>query len=188
MSAASQQPMTLAAFLIWEERQESRYEFDGHTAHAMTGGTYEHDAITFNIRSTLAQRLEGKPCRPCGPNLKIIVQGKARYPDCLVTCAPIQRGATVIEEPVVVIEVISEDSARTDRIEKVREYQATASIQRYISVEQRGVGALVLARDGERWLASAATAGDTLEMPEIGIDVPLADFYLSLDLGEPPRL
>lgn len=180
-------PMTLADFLAWEERQELRYEFDGRAARAMTGGTYEHDAITFNIRRALDQRLDGKPCRPCGPNLKIIVQEKARYPDCLVTCTPIQRGATVIASPVVVIEVISEDSARIDWIEKVREYQATASIQRYIIVEQRGVGALVLARDGDRWLATAATAataGDTLAMPEIGVEVPLAAFYAGLDFDE----
>jgi Uma2 family endonuclease len=185
MGAASHLPMTLADFLIWEARQESRFEFDGHTPRAMTGGTYEHDVITFNIRKALDQRLAGKACRACGPNLKILVQGKARYPDCLVTCSPIQRGATVIDNPVVVIEVISEDSARTDRIEKVREYQATASIQRYIIVEQRGIGALVLARDGDRWLATAATAGDTLAMPEIGIDVPLMEFYLGLEFSDP---
>jgi Uma2 family endonuclease len=185
MSAMSQKPMSLADFLIWEERQELRYEFDGAAAQAMTGGTYEHDAITFNIRRALDRLLDGKPCRPCGPNLKIIVQGKVRYPDCLVTCSPINRGATVIDNPVVVIEVVSEDSARTDRIEKLREYQATASIQRYLIVEQRSVGALVLARDGDRWIASAATAGDTLAMPEIGIDVPLMEFYLGLAFGEP---
>ncbi len=134
MSAVSQQPMTLSEFLAWEERQELRYEFDGRAVHAMTGGTYEHDAITFNIRRALDGRLAGSPCRPCGPNLKVIVQGKARYSDCLVTCSPIRRGATVIDDPVVVFEVISEDSARVDRVEKVREYQATASIQRYIIV------------------------------------------------------
>jgi Uma2 family endonuclease len=183
MSAMSHQPMTLADFLIWEERQGPRYEFDGRSAHAMTGGTYEHDTITFNVRRALDRLLDGGACRPCGPNLKIIVQGKVRYPDCLVTCSPIQRGATVIDDPVVVIEVISEDSARTDRIEKVREYQATASIQRYIIVEQRGIGALVLARDGERWLATAATTGDVLAMPEIGIDVPLVEFYTGLEFN-----
>jgi Uma2 family endonuclease len=184
MAVVSQNPMTLPDFLIWEERQELRYEFDGHAPRAMIGGTYEHDTITFNVRRALDQRLEGNLCRACGPNLKIIVQGKARYPDCLVTCSPIKRGSTVIDEPVVVIEVISEDSARTDRIEKLREYQATASIQRYIIVEQRGVGALVLARDGDRWVATAATAEDTLAMPEIGIDVPLSEFYFGLDLDE----
>jgi len=185
MGAASHLKMSLADFLVWEERQELRYEFDGHVPQAMTGGTYEHDAITFNVRRALDQRLTGKPRRPCGPNLKIIVQGKARYPDCLVTCAPIKRGTTVIDDPVVVIEVISEDSARTDRIEKVREYQATTSIKRYIVVEQRGVGALVLERDGDRWHAIAATEGDSLAMPEIGVDVPLAEFYAGLEFREP---
>ena len=176
--------MSLDDFLAWEERQELRYEFDGHSARAMTGGTYEHDTITFNIRRALEQLLVGKPCRPCGPNVKVIVQGKARYPDCLVTCTPIRRGATIIDDPVVVIEVISEDSARTDRIEKLREYQATASIQRYVIVEQQSVGAQVLARDGDRWIATAATDGDMLVMPEIGIDVPLDDFYLGVDLSD----
>jgi Uma2 family endonuclease len=128
--------------------------------------------------------LDGKPCRPCGPNLKIIVQGKARYPGCLVTCTPIQRGATVIENPVVVIEVISEDSACFDRVEKVREYQATPSIQRYIIVEQRKVGAQIMARVGDHWLATPASDGDTISMPEIGIDVPLMEFNLGLDFIE----
>jgi Uma2 family endonuclease len=184
MSATSRIPMSLADFLVWEERQELRYEFDGRAVRAMTGGTYEHDAITFNIRRVLDRLPEGKPCRPCGPNLKIIVQGKARYPDCLVTCSPVPRGATIIETPVVVFEVVSEDSARVDRIEKLREYQATASIQRYVIVEQRSVGALALARDGDRWYATAATEGDTLAMPEIGVDVPLMEFYQGLDFSE----
>ncbi len=75
MSAPLRAPVTLADFLVWEERQELRHEFDGYSARAMTGGTYEHDTITFNIRRALARLLAGKPCRPCGPNLKIIVQG-----------------------------------------------------------------------------------------------------------------
>lgn len=185
MAVVSQTPMTLADFLLWEERQELRYEFDGHAPRAMTGGTYEHDTISFNVRRALDRRLEGRPCRACGPNVKIIVQGKVRYPDCLVTCSPIPRGTTIIDNPVVVIEVISGDTARTDRIEKLREYQATASIQRYIMVEQYSIGALVLARDGDRWLATAATEGDIVAMPEIGIEVPLTEFYRGLDLTAP---
>jgi hypothetical protein len=53
-----------------------------------------------------------------------------------------------------------------------------------VIVEQRSVGAQVLARDGDRWIATAVTGGDTLAMPEIGIDVPLDDFYQGLDFAE----
>ncbi len=38
MSAKLHQPMTPAAFLAWEERQELRREFDGFAPVAMTGG------------------------------------------------------------------------------------------------------------------------------------------------------
>jgi Uma2 family endonuclease len=50
---------------------------------------------------------------------------------------------------VVVFKVVSEDTARTDRIEKLREYQATPSIQRYVIFEQKSIGAAVFARRGK---------------------------------------
>ena len=114
--------------------------------------------------------------------MKIIVAGKVRYPDALVTCSPTDFGATVIDNPVVVFEVISEDNARTDRIDKVRDYQTAASIQRYVILEQTSVGATVFARDGDRWSATVLIAGDTLALPEIGIELPLDECYAGLDL------
>ena len=41
MNVALRKPMTLEAFLAWEERQELRYEFDGFQPVAMTGGTFD---------------------------------------------------------------------------------------------------------------------------------------------------
>src|SRR5260370_42187058 len=110
MNIALRKPMSLAEFLAWEERQELRYEFDGFRPVAMTGGTYEHDEITSNLRQALKDRLTGTPCRPCGPNMKIIAAGRVRYPDVLVTCSPIPRGAKIIDNPVVVFEVVSQDN------------------------------------------------------------------------------
>ena len=45
MNVVLRKPMSLDAFLDWEERQELRYEFDGFQPVAMTGGTFEHSAI-----------------------------------------------------------------------------------------------------------------------------------------------
>ena len=65
----------------------------------------------------------------------------------------------------VVFEVVSEDTARTDRIEKLREYQATPSIQRYVILEQKSIGPSVFTRRDNDWIATALTEGDTLRMP-----------------------
>jgi len=183
MNTALRKSMTLPEFLTWEERQELRYEFDGLVPVAMTGGTYAHDEITANLRQALKTRLAGKPCRPCGPNVKIIAGGKVRYPDVLVTCSPIAADATVIADPVVVFEVVSEENARTDRMHKVHDYRATPSIQRYVILEQKFIGATVFARSGSEWNATTLVEGGMLRLPEIGTELPLAECYAGLDLA-----
>jgi Uma2 family endonuclease len=183
MNVALRRTMSVSEFLAWEERQELRYEFNGFRPVAMTGGTYAHDQITYNVRRALDARLAGKPCRPCGPNVKILAGRSVRYPDVLVTCSPISNDATVIDGPVVVFEVISKDSGRTDRIEKLRDYRETPSIRHYVILEQTSIAASVFARDGEDedWIATALTEGDMLRLPELGIELPLAECYAGLD-------
>jgi Uma2 family endonuclease len=106
MNVALQKPMTLAEFLDWERRQELRYEFDGFQPVATTGGTIGHDLITFNLRQALAPRLRGGLCRPFGPEVKILVAGRARYPDVFVACSTFDPGAYVVDDAVVVFEVV----------------------------------------------------------------------------------
>ena len=185
MNVGLRKPMTLTEFLAWEERQELRFEFDGFEPVDMTGGTIAHDRITFNIQKALDARLAGKLCMPYGPNVKILTPGKVRYPDALVTCTQTSPNATVIDEPVVVFEVVSEDTARTDRIVKLREYQATRSMQRYIVLEQKSIGAAVFTRRGDDWIATALTEENTLAMPEIDIEIPIVEFYTGLQFSAP---
>ena len=178
MSVALRKPMTLAEFLAWEERQDLRYEFDGFAPVAMTGGTVAHDRITFNLQKVLDARLAGKSCQPYGPNVKIVVDGRARYPDAFVVCQPVPPTATIADNPVVVFEVISEGSTSTDLIDKNREYRATSSIQRYVILQQTRVAAVVFARRGQDWLSEiVAGPGAILRLPEIDIELPLAEVY-----------
>ena len=177
--------MTVAEFLAWEARQELRYEFDGFEPVAMTGGTIAHDLITFNIRKALDARLAGKPRKPHGPNVKIMTAGKVRYPDTLVSCTPSDPNAIIADNPVVVFEVVSEDTARTDRIVKLREYQATPTIQRHVILEQKSIGVSVFTRRDSDWIATALTEGDTLQMPAIDVEVPIDEFYADLNYSSP---
>jgi Uma2 family endonuclease len=185
MSIVSRRPMSLSEFLAWEERQEERWEFDGTQPVAMTGGTFAHETIGATLRAVLRERLRGKPCRVLGPTMKIEVVGKIRYPDAFVFCKPAERTDKVIPEPVVIFEVTSPGTARIDRIVKLREYQATESVRRYVILEQDSVAATVFAREGGVWTAEAMIDGDTLAMPEIGIEVALAEIYADVDLPLP---
>jgi Uma2 family endonuclease len=151
----------------------------------MTGGTLAHELIGGTLRALLRDRLRGTPCRAVGPTLKVEVAGRIRYPDAFVFCRPVPIGDTVVREPVVVFEILSPGTSRTDRIEKLREYQATTSIQRYIILEQDSIAATIHARRGDLWTAMAMTEGDTLEMPEIDLTLPLADIYADVTLPEP---
>ena len=193
MILALRKPVTIAEFLEWEERQPMRYEFDGVGPVAMTGGTYGHSTIQRNLAFALTGRLRGKPCQFQGSDLKIQVgDGHIRYPDGMVVCSPVDRTATVVHEPVVVFEVLSPSTAAKDRIVKAREYQATPSIRRYVMLEQDSVGATVYARSGETWTHEILVADSILALPEIGVSLPLAEFYEGIvfeaeqDGDEPP--
>jgi Uma2 family endonuclease len=187
MSSALPKPMTLSEFLAWEERQELRYEFDGFAPVAMTGGTAAHDRITFNLQKALDAQLTGKPCQPWGPNMKIIVDGRARYPDAFVVCQPVLSTATVADNPVVVFEVVSEGTTNTDLIDKNREYRATPSILRYVILQQTRAAAIVFVRHGRDWLSEIVAGPDAiLQLPEIDIEPPLAGIYANVVVeGQP---
>ena len=178
MNLALRKPMTLAEFLEWEERQPMRYEFDGVGPVAMTGGTYGHSTIQGNLATALGGRLRGKRCRFHGSDLKFqVAEGHVRYPDGMVLCSPVDRTATVVYDPVVVFEVLSPSTASDDRIVKAREYQATPSVQRYVMLEQDGVSATVYARSGETWTHEILIANSILALPEIEVELPLAELY-----------
>jgi Uma2 family endonuclease len=180
--------MTREEFLDWAEAQDQRYEFDGFEPVAMTGGTRDHSRIANNIYFALRLRLEGTGCEPLGPDAGVAtISNAVRYPDALVTCTKGPGTDRVVPGVVVVFEVLSATSGRTDRIEKLREYQTVASIRRYVILEYTSVGLAVHARvSGEdQWIATALTDGDVLPMPEIGIEIPIAEFYEGTDLSVP---
>jgi Uma2 family endonuclease len=192
MSMALQKPWTREAFFAWAESQEGRYEFDGLRPVAMVGGTINHSQIVLNIHASLRERLRGTGCRPLCQDAGVATVGRAvRYPDAVVTCSKVDGLSRLLPEPVVIFEVLSESTGRTDRVTKVREYGAIPSLRRYVIVEAVSPGLLALERnDGaEHWTARPLAAEDTLVMPELGIEIPVSAFYEDVEFPtiDPPR-
>jgi Uma2 family endonuclease len=187
MSTPLSRSWTQDEFLTWASSQAGRYEFDGFQPVAMTGGTINHSLITQNIQAALRDRLRGSGCRPLGPDVGVATVGTAiRYPDALVTCSPFDGDALTVPGVVVIFEVLSAGTSRTDRIIKVREYAAVASIRRYVILESTSVGLTVHERTGpnELWQVTTLLAEDILRMPELAIEVPVGDFYVDITFSD----
>ena len=182
MNVAVRRVMTIDEFLAWEEKQELRYEFDGHRAHAMAGGTRDHAAIQANLITALRNRLRGQPCQAYGSELKMRLGKSVRYHDAMIVCTPGRGRATSVDDPIVVFEIVSESSGAIDHVTKNFEYRNTPSIQRYVIIEQTVIGAEVFAR-AEDWTGRVHGRGSVLPIPEAGIELPLDELYEGLDLA-----
>jgi Uma2 family endonuclease len=84
----------------------------------------------------------------------------------------------LIPDPVVVFEVPSVTSEHTDQTIKKLEYQAVPSIRRYILINQTKVMLTVHLRPDEgAWHTTHLAKGAMLELPEIGITIPVDELY-----------
>ena len=174
MSAALN-PITLEEFLAWERAQPERYEFDGIQPVAMTGGSFRHARVGTRMVVALANRVQ-PPCEAFGPELKVITVGRVRYPDASVVCGGSDEDADTMA-PTIVVEVASPSTALSDRRVKPGEYATIPSLLVYCLLEQERPLITVRRRSGN-WDAETMEGRDSvLELPEIGVSVPLSEIY-----------
>ena len=98
-----------------------------------------------------------------------------------VICAsPLDQTTRTLTDAVAVFEVLSDDSATTDRVVKLIDYTAVPSLRAYVLLEQAAMAATLFRREpGGEWIASAQTAG-SLVLPGPDIALPLDDLYRGL--------
>ena len=185
MNAPMRRPMSVAEFLEWEDKQPLRHEFDGFQVVAMAGGSRAHAAIQRNLAIAIGGRLRGHACQFFGSDLKIEAAGRIRYPDGFVVCSGDRDDQKVVSDPVVIFEVLSESTQQTDLIIKNAEYAATPSVRRYVILAQDAMAGTMFERLGADWVGHLIGAGSVLRMPEIGIEVPLAELYEGVNIAPP---
>ncbi len=188
MSNALRKPLDLADFLAAEESSPVRHEYLGGHVYAMTGGTLRHNRITGNIYARLLQELAGAPCQVFINDVKLQVQAtdSVYYPDVLVHCAAGPAGdVKLLTDAALIVEVLSESTAQTDRREKRIAYQRLPGLRAYWIVSQDEMRAEVHLRDAQGgWGTRLCSAGDLL--PTQGLtaaDLPLAAAYTGTDLA-----
>ena len=173
--SASLKPLTVAEFVDWERTQPLRYEFDGTQPVAMTGGTIAADRIARRLLAALERRLQ-PPCEAFGENVKVLPGGRVRYPDVKVACGEFDPQGDHVD-PVVVFEVLSPTTEMTDRRVKPAEYASIPRVMAYVLLAQDQPAATVLRRT-TAWRAEERAGQEVvLDLPEIGVTLPLAELY-----------
>ena len=174
--SASLKPLTMDDFLAWERSQPERYEFDGVQPVAMTGASFGHARLVARLVVALRTRLR-RGCEAVAGDVKVATPpGRVRYPDASIVCGPVPDETDTVL-PVVVFEVLSPSTALVDRTVKAMEYQGVDSILAYVILEQDRPEAAVRRRS-EAWTPLTVAGRDAvLALPEVGIEVPLAELY-----------
>jgi Uma2 family endonuclease len=187
MLSIAEKPITLDEFLAWERAQPERHEFDGSTIVAMTGGSLDHSTIASNFDRALAAKLRGSTCRVFRGDAKIIANGTVRYPDVSVTCSRVSGRDDTVPEPVVIIEVISPSTERTDRGRKKCDYFAIPSLRQYVIVAQDERLVDLYTRTEAGWINDIVAETGVLNLSSIGVELPLDAIYEDTELDATRR-
>ena len=176
------------AFLAWEARQERRHELVAGVVRAMAGGRAAHDAISVNVVSLLrAAACARGGCRGHGSNLKIRSPvGAVIYPDAFVRCGPRDDRPTVVDEPVVVVEVLSPQAEQHDLTRKRWAYEAIPSLRAILLVDTEALRVEIATREPDgTWRGRLVQGRDGLvELAVLDTTIPLAELYADTDLWE----
>ncbi|MBM3524246.1 MAG: Uma2 family endonuclease, partial [Alphaproteobacteria bacterium] len=123
MATVIRSPWTPTEFAAWERNQPERHELVGGQVRMMVGGTAAHAAIVGSVFARLRDAARRRGCRVFATDMKLKAADNVTYPDLFATCAPVDDRATIIDDAVVVIEVLSPSTHDVDFGRKLLGYQ-----------------------------------------------------------------
>jgi len=179
--------LSSAEYLQWEEQEEEKHEYEDGVVYAMAGASENHIIITDNFTALLVPKLRGSQCRSFSSDMRVEITERNiyYYPDLLVTCDQRDRlHRNYKNYPCLIIEVLSESTEARDRGVKFAHYQTLESLQEYVLVSQSQQRVEVFRRcDRKLWLLQTFTTGETVQLQSINLEIPLAEIYAGVELG-----
>jgi Uma2 family endonuclease len=169
-------------YLVSERISPQKHEYVAGAVYMTAGVSVGHDRIAGNIYRHLGNQLAGHPCEAFSSDVKVRIRAQAAeffyYPDVTVDCSTQANHSLFAEAPRVIFEVLSPDTERVDRGEKLRNYQALPTLDVYGLVDQYHVAVTLYRRVADDWVCEFLTEKtDVIPLPGIGCELPLAAIY-----------
>ncbi len=154
----------------------------------MAGGSPEHNTIGGTIIGLLFNAVRGSRCRVMTSDTRVdIGSGSFYYPDAVVVCGEVQTApGRVIQNPVLIVEVLSPSTAEFDRSEKLAQYQQIESLQHILYVEQNRPAIEHFERDATGTWVSRGVVTDlnqavSFSLGDTIVTLPLSEVYERID-------
>ena len=193
MSSLPKQFYTPEEYLDRERRADYKSEYFAGEIVAMAGAKRKHNLISSNVTISLGTQLREAPCEVYANDMKVQAD-KARqfsYPDVVIVCGEPQfrdNEDDVLQNPVVIVEVLSPSTEAFDRGEKFLRYRQLESLQEYLLVTQneRRVEQFTKQADGS-WRMTDTTEG-SLTLESVGCTLSFDDIYSKVTFEPQVRL
>ncbi len=184
-------PSTTEEFLAWPgDERVKRYELIDGEVRAMSPGSAFHGLIQATLTLLVGQHL-----RTGGSRCKVLTEAavkprlgadfNVRVPDITLTCSPFTAGQIVIEDPILIIEILS-PSNRARTWTNVWAYTTIPSVREIVIVHSEKIEVQVLRSSTDHiWPDNPETiaAGGMLRLDSITFSCPVEDIYADTPLA-----
>jgi Uma2 family endonuclease len=103
--------------------------------------------------------------------------------DLAVTCRPYQRGEQLVQDPLLLVEVLSPGTERHDRRTKVLAYREIESVQEILLIDSESTYAEIFRRQGGAWFSEIVRGRDAeLRFSSVELRLPMIELYEGIEL------
>lgn len=174
--------LSVEKYLADELRSTVKHEYLGGVIHAMADVTNSQSIVATNVLAALQTQLHGRPCRAFNSNTKVRVRLPTQtcfyYPDGIVVRHQNGPHESHQDSPVVVVEVLSRLTRRTDMHEKKDAYLTIPTLSVYLLVEHEEPAVIAFRRTNEGFVREVYNGLDAIiPLPEIEAELALSDIY-----------
>lgn len=191
MAASPQTKLSAAEYLAFDRAADSRHEYVDGQIFAMSGGTSNHAFLIFNTAHQIKLQLGGRNCSLSVGTLRLqAAPGESYfYPDVMVLCPQprhVDDRKDTVDNPILIVEVLSNSTERWDRVGKFTQYRRLASLKEYVLVTQDEM--LIewyTLRDNGEWVYREAHGPDAhCHLDSLDLSISLAAVYAGIDVAK----
>jgi Uma2 family endonuclease len=180
MSERAQSLLTVDTFLDWASGREGKFELHDGRPVAMSPERVRHAGTKSETFAVLREsiRRAGLPCRAYVDGVTVRVRrDRAFVPDVLVVCPAPPPDAVEIDNPLIVVEVLSPATAEVDQSLKLEGYLSLPSLAHYLVLDP--VRRLVIhhAREDGSRAATRILRSGLLRLDPPGIEIAVEDLF-----------